>query len=197
VPKKRKADNAEDEIIEEVNSENTGDNAQDSSTDEGNDERISGECCEQCCEYMEKIKELQLELEEEHDKYIRLAAEYDNYRKRTQKEKEALYTDVKGETIAQLLPVYDNLERALAQNCSDEAFYKGIEMTMAQLMEIFTKLGLSAIPALGEKFDASVHNAVMQVEDTDAEENTVVEELQKGFKLGDKVIRYSMVTVAK
>ena len=146
---------------------------------------------------MEKIKELQLELEEEHDKYIRLAAEYDNYRKRTQKEKEALYTDVKGETIAQLLPVYDNLERALAQNCSDEAFYKGIEMTMAQLMEIFTKLGLSAIPALGEKFDASVHNAVMQVEDTDAEENTVVEELQKGFKLGDKVIRYSMVTVAK
>ncbi|NLL38109.1 MAG: nucleotide exchange factor GrpE [Clostridiales bacterium] len=183
--------------MEEVNSENTGDNAQDSSTDEGNDERISGECCEQCCEYMEKIKELQLELEEEHDKYIRLAAEYDNYRKRTQKEKEALYTDVKGETIAQLLPVYDNLERALAQNCSDEAFYKGIEMTMAQLMEIFTKLGLSAIPALGEKFDASVHNAVMQVEDTDAEENTVVEELQKGFKLGDKVIRYSMVTVAK
>ena len=144
----------------------------------------------------DKTAALEEELKTEKDKYLRLAAEYDNYRKRSTKEREGLYDDIKADTVSRLLPVYDNLERALKQKCTDEAFYKGIEMTMTQLMEIFTKLGVSEIPALGQKFDPDVHNAVMHVEDAEAEENTVIEEFQKGFRLGDKVIRFSMVKVA-
>ena len=141
-------------------------------------------------------EQLEAELNAEHDKFLRLAAEYDNFRKRTQKEREALYTDVKANTVAELLPVYDNLERALAAECTDEAFYKGVEMTMNQLKSIFEKIGVSEIPAVGEKFDPNFHNAVMQVESEGTESGTIVAEFQKGFKLGDKIIRFSMVQVA-
>ena len=141
-------------------------------------------------------EQLEAELASEHDKFLRLAAEYDNFRKRTQKEREAPYTDVKANTVAELLPVYDNLERALAAECTDEAFYKGVEMTMNQVKSIFEKLGVSEIPAVGEKFDPNFHNAVMQVESEDAESGTIVAEFQKGFKLGEKIIRFSMVQVA-
>ena len=130
------------------------------------------------------------------DKYLRLAAEYDNYRKRSAKEKESAWTDAKASTAAAFLPVYDNLERALKAPCSDEAFLKGVEMTMNQLKEILTKLGIEEIPALGEKFDANLHNAVMHVDDESVDENTVVEVFQTGFKTGDKVIRFAMVKVA-
>ena len=143
-----------------------------------------------------KEEQLEAELNAEHDRFLRLAAEYDNFRKRTQKEREALYTDVKANTVASLLPVYDNLERALAAECTDEAFYKGVEMTMNQLKSIFESIGVSEIPAVGEKFDPNFHNAVMQVEAEDAESGTIVAEFQKGFKLGDKIIRFSMVQVA-
>ncbi|MBR7081132.1 MAG: nucleotide exchange factor GrpE [Oscillospiraceae bacterium] len=136
------------------------------------------------------------ELAAEKDKYLRLLAEYDNFRKRSQKEREALYTDVKADTILKLLPVYDNLERALKQETTDEAFYKGVEMTMTQLLDIFDKLGVKAIPAEGEKFDPERHNAVTHIEDDSFGENTVAEEFQKGFMLGEKVIRFSMVKVA-
>ncbi|MGM9522492.1 MAG: nucleotide exchange factor GrpE [Oscillospiraceae bacterium] len=135
-------------------------------------------------------------LNAEKDKYLRLLAEYDNYRKRSQKEREALFTSIKSETVLQILPVYDNLERALALKSTDEAFYKGIEMTMAQLKEIFEKLGVKPIEAVGQKFDANLHNAIMHIEDENCGENEVVEEFQKGFLLGDKVIRFSMVKVA-
>ena len=141
-------------------------------------------------------EQLEAELNAKHDRFLRLAAEYDNFRKRTQKEREALYTDVKANTVASLLPVYDNLERALAAECTDEAFYKGVEMTMNQLKSIFESIGVSEIPAVGEKFDPNFHNAVMQVESEDAESGTIVAEFQKGFKLGDKIIRFSMVQVA-
>ncbi len=141
-------------------------------------------------------EQLESELNAEHDRFLRLAAEYDNFRKRTQKEREALYTDVKANTVASLLPVYDNLERALAAECTDEAFYKGVEMTMNQLKSIFESIGVSEIPAVGEKFDPNFHNAVMQVEAEDTESGTIVAEFQKGFKLGDKIIRFSMVQVA-
>ena len=143
-------------------------------------------------------KEAQLEkaLADEKEKYLRLAAEYDNYRKRSAKEREGLYDDIKADTVSRLFPVYDNLERALAQKCTDEAFYKGIEMTMNQLRETFEKLGITEIPALGQQFDPEVHNAVMHVDDENAEANVVVEEFQKGFKLGNKVVRFSMVKVA-
>lgn len=141
-------------------------------------------------------RDYEAELAAEKDKYLRLAAEYDNYRRRSQKEREALYTDVKAQTVTELLPVYDNLARALALGSSDEAFLKGIQMTMNQLESIFAKLGVAAIPAVGEVFDPEKHNAVRHIDDENVGENIIVEEFQKGFTLGDKVIRFAMVVVA-
>ena len=135
-------------------------------------------------------------LAEAADKYLRLAAEYDNYRKRTAKEKDAAWTEAKAQTVAAFLPVYDNLERALKQETTDEAYKKGVEMTMKGLQDALTGLGVEVIPALGETFDPNRHNAVMHVDDEEAGENTIVEVFQQGFLCGDKVIRFSMVKVA-
>lgn len=135
-------------------------------------------------------------LEAEKERYVRLYAEYENFRKRSTREREALYTDIRSETVLKLLPVYDNLERALAMECTDEAFYKGVEMTMTQLKEIFEGMGIAVIPTVGEAFDPDRHNAVMHIEDPEQGENIIVEEFQKGFMLGDKVIRFSVVKVA-
>ena len=132
----------------------------------------------------------------EKDKYLRLAAEFDNFKKRSQKEREALYQDVRSDTISKILPVYDNLERALKQETTDEAYKKGVEMTMTQLQSIFEAMGVKAIDTVGQPFDPTRHNAVMHVDDENAGENVIVEEFQKGFMLGDKVIRFSMVKVA-
>ena len=146
---------------------------------------------------LEAIKtEMEALLAAEKDKYLRLAAEYDNYRRRSQKEKENTYSDGKADTVLQLLPVYDNLARALKAECSDPNFYKGVEMTMTQLLGIFEKLGVTPIEAEGQPFDPAEHNAVVHVEDEALGENLVVEEFQKGFKLNDKVIRFAMVKVA-
>ena len=141
-------------------------------------------------------EELEAQYNAEHDKYLRLAAEYDNFRKRSVKERDALRADIRSGAIAELLPVYDNLERALKAECSDEAFYKGVELTMTQLKTIFENMGVQEIPAVGEAFDPSMHNAVMHIEDENYGEGVIVQEFQKGFKLGDKVIRFSMVQVA-
>ncbi|MBM6897124.1 nucleotide exchange factor GrpE [Pseudoflavonifractor capillosus] len=135
-------------------------------------------------------------LAQAEEKYLRLAAEYDNYRKRTAKEKESAWTSAKAQTVAAFLPVYDNLERALKQQTSDEAYAKGVEMTMKGLQDALSGLGVEQIPALGETFDPNRHNAVMHVEDDTAGENTVVEVFQQGFTCGDKVIRFAMVKVA-
>jgi len=151
---------------------------------------------EKNAEQPEEKEDFSKELEAERDKYLRLLAEYDNFRKRSQKEREALYTDVKAETILKLLPIYDNLERALKHETIDEAFYKGVEMTMTQLLDIFDKMGIKEIPAEGEQFDPEKHNAVTHIEDDNFGENVIVEEFQKGFMLGEKVIRFSMVKVA-
>ena len=139
---------------------------------------------------------IQKQLAQQEDRFLRLAAEYDNYRKRTAKEKEALWNDAKADTAIAFLPVYDNLERALKQPTADEAYKKGVEMTINQLKEIFTKLGITEIPALGENFDPNLHNAVMHVEDETLGENVVAEVFQAGFQLGEKVIRFAMVKVA-
>ena len=151
-------------------------------------------------ELKKKLEALKAETEKvlaaEKDKYLRLAAEYENYRRRSQKEKENVYSDGKADTVLQLLPVYDNLARALRAECSDPNFYKGVEMTMTQLLDIFAKLGVTPIEAEGQPFDPAEHNAVVHVEDEALGENTVVEEFQKGFKLNDKVIRFAMVKVA-
>ena len=133
---------------------------------------------------------------EEKEKYLRLAAEYDNFRRRTQKEKESLYGDIKADALTKFLPVYDNLERALKQETADEAYRKGVEMIMTQFVSTMEKLGVTEIEAQGEKFDPAKHNAVMHVDDESFGENEVVEVFQKGFKLNDKVIRFAMVKVA-
>ena len=130
------------------------------------------------------------------DKLLRLMAEFDNSKKRSVKERENIYTDVRVDTVTRFLPVYDNLKRALEAETGDEAYKKGVELTFQQLTDVFKSLGVEEIPAEGETFDPALHNAVAHVEDESAGENVIVQELQKGFKLGDKVIRFSMVKVA-
>lgn len=129
----------------------------------------------------------------EKEKYVRLLAEYDNYRKRSSKERESIFADVRADTVTRFLPVYDNLVRALEQSTEDEAYRKGVELIMAQLREILGKLGVTEIEALGKKFDPSLHDAVMHEEDPEKGEGEIVLEFAKGFKMGDKVIRFSMV----
>lgn len=136
------------------------------------------------------------EIADEHDRFLRLIAEYDNFRKRSAKERENIYTDVRVDTVTKFLPVYDNLQRAMNTQTSDEAYKKGVEMTFNQLRQVMASLGVEEIPAEGEKFDPAVHNAVMHIEDESFGENVIAEEFQKGFKLGEKVIRFSMVKVA-
>jgi molecular chaperone GrpE len=132
----------------------------------------------------------------EHDSYLRLAADYDNFRKRTIKEKELSYGHGKADAIEKLLPVYDNLERALNQPTEDAAYKKGVEMTMTQLVSIFTGLGVEIFGNVGDAFDPNFHNAVMHTEDESVAENTITQVFQKGFKLGDKIVRFAMVQVA-
>ena len=130
------------------------------------------------------------------DAYLRLLAEYDNYRKRSQREKDSLYADIKADTLLKFLPVYDNLVRALKQPTEDEAYRKGIEMIMTQFNTTMEKLGVEKIESLGRTFDPALHNAVMHVDDETKGENEIVEVFQEGFRLGDKVIRFAMVKVA-
>ena len=143
-----------------------------------------------------EFEKAQQALAQEHDSYLRLAAEYDNYRKRSQKEKDNLYTEIRSETVEKFLPVYDNLERALAQETQDAAFKKGVEMTMNQLVSVMEKLGVESFGAAGDHFDPQLHNAVMHIEDESLGENVIAEVFQKGFKVGEKVVRFAMVKVA-
>ena len=130
------------------------------------------------------------------ERYLRLMAEFDNYKKRSAKERENIYTDVRVDTVTKFLPVFDNLERALKAETADDAFKRGVEMTFNQLVDVFKKLGVEEIESVGKTFDPTMHNAVMHVEDEQYGESEIVEEFQKGFKIGDKVIRFSMVKVA-
>ena len=132
----------------------------------------------------------------EHDSYLRLAADYDNFRKRTVKEKDAAYGNGRADTVGKLLPVYDNLERALNQPTEDAAYKKGVEMTMNELVKILNSMGVEIFGEKGDAFDPNLHNAVMHIDDESLEENTVSQVFQKGFKLGEKVIRFAMVQVA-
>lgn len=142
------------------------------------------------------VAELTAQVAQEHENYMRLAAEYDNFRKRTQKEREALYTDVKAETVGKLLSVFDNLQRAMAQETADEAYKKGVEMTVKELEKVLDGMGISTFGQVGDAFDPNFHNAVMQREDENFGESTICEVFQIGYKCGDKVIRHAMVVVA-
>ena len=132
----------------------------------------------------------------EHDAHLRLAAEYDNFRKRTVKEKEASYGNGKADAVAKMLPVYDNLERALNQETSDAAYKKGVEMTMTELVKILNGLGVEIFGNVGDAFDPNLHNAVMHIDSEELGENVIAQVFQKGFKIGDKVVRFAMVQVA-
>ena len=132
----------------------------------------------------------------EHDSLLRLAADYDNFRKRTLKEKEQSYGNGKADAVEKLLPVYDNLERALNQPTEDAAYKKGVEMTFTQLVSIFNSLGVEIFGNVGDEFDPNLHNAIMHTEEEGVEENTITMVFQKGFKLGDKIVRFAMVQVA-
>ena len=143
-----------------------------------------------------ELEKAQKALAQEHDQYLRLAAEYDNFRKRSRKEKEGLYADVKAETVGKFLPVFDDLERALANETADEAYKKGVELIMAEFRKIITGLGVEEFGETGDAFDPNAHNAVMHVENEELGENVIAQVFQKGFKLGDKVIRHAVVQVA-
>lgn len=147
-------------------------------------------------EKKETKKEIEADLAAEKDKYLRLLAEYDNFRRRSARERENIYADVRCETLKKFLPVYDSLSRALAQTPADDPARKGIEGIMNQYHTALNQLGVSEIEAVGKPFDANRHNAVMHIEDDAYGEGVVVEEFEKGFCIGDRVLRYSVVKVA-
>ena len=147
-------------------------------------------------EQMEQMEHLAKAVSESNDKYLRLAAEYDNYRKRTAKEKESTYDNAKADTIKPFLDVYDNLLRGLDQFDPADPHRQGMELICKQLVDVLAKLGVEEIPAENQPFDPERHNAVMHVDDENVGENMVVEVFQKGFIMGEKVLRFSMVKVA-
>ena len=153
------------------------------------EEQIATEAVEETTPWEEKYNA-------EHDSYLRLAADYDNFRKRTAKEKDQLYANGKADAVEKLLPVYDNLERAMNQPTEDAAYKKGVEMTMTQLVSILNSLGVEIFGQVGDTFDPNIHNAVMHTEDENAAENTITQVFQKGFKMGEKIVRFAMVQVA-
>ena len=141
-------------------------------------------------------EKLKAELADSKDKYLRLMAEYDNFRKRSAKERLDISASVKADTLSDILPVLDNFERALGTETQDEAYKQGIEMIFKQFSDALTKLGIEAIDPVGEVFDPNIANAVNQIEDPELGENVVAQVFQKGYRIGDKVIRYAMVVVA-
>lgn len=144
----------------------------------------------------DNLDEIQKSLNETNDKLLRVLAEYDNFRKRSQKEKASIYPEAVADTVAKFIPIVDNFERALEQSCSDTEYEKGIKLIYDMLSNILNDLGVEEIGTVGEEFDANLHNAVMHVEDENLGENTIANIMQKGYKIGDKVVRFATVTVA-
>ena len=158
-------------------------------------EEVAEEVIEETVETAE-VNPFEEKYNAEHDAHLRLAAEFDNFRKRTAKEKEQSYSNGRADAIEKLLPVYDNLARALKQETTDAAFKKGVEMTMTELVKILNGLGVEIFGAEGDLFDPELHNAVLHIDDESIPENTITQVFQQGFKMGDKVVRFAMVQVA-
>ena len=165
---------------------------------EEKEEIFENEVNEEAEETLEETNENEFEKkwQDVNEKYMRTLAEYDNYRKRTIKEKESIYPEAKAVVIEKFLPVIDNFERALLAAENKDSFYEGVEMVKKQLDEVLASLGVEEIKAVDEEFNPLYHNAVMHIEDEEKGENVIVEEFQKGYKIGDRVIRHSMVKVA-
>ena len=181
----------EEEAAEEI-SENIEEDT--SSDEEIQEEILEDSPAEESPE--EKIKALEEAAAADKDKYLRLLAEYDNFRKRSVKEKLDASDNATAKAALEVISVIDNFERAVAAECSDENYKKGVEMIYNQFVQVIGKLGVEEIDALGKDFDPNLHNAVTQIEDENLGENVVAQVYQKGYKLGDKVIRCAMVVVA-
>lgn len=154
------------------------------------------EVIEEVAEEKSETQLLEEKVSELNDRLLRTMAEYDNFRKRTQKEKEAIYPDAIAFAVTAFLPVLDNFERAVSSECCDEGYKKGVEMTYNQLLDAFKKLNVEVINPENEVFNPDFHNAVMHVEDESVGESVITAVLQKGYKIGDKVLRFAMVQVA-
>ena len=143
-----------------------------------------------------ELQKKQIELDELDDRYKRVFAEFENYKKRTQKERDGLYNSVLGDIIVNMLPILDNLQMAVAAECKDEGYKQGVELVEKQFKEFLSKNNVEEIPAIGEMFDPSVHEAVGSAQDDTKQSGEIVQEYRKGYKLGSKILRHSMVIVA-
>ena len=165
----------------------------------GSEEAAAEECSDKEASELDTLKgalaKAEEALEAAKDQHLRLMAEYQNYRNRTAEEKKKIYGDAKADCIKELLNVADTFDRAVMAECSDETYKKGVELTYSQLKKAFEKLGITEIDPLGEDFDPNLHNAIRQVEDGDFEENKVCEVYQKGYTLGDRLVRPAVVAV--
>lgn len=184
----------------DLNAKESGDTRESGETTENNPEESGQEQTQVYTFTREQVEKMELaakQLESVKDQFVRLTAEYDNYRKRTAKERERIYQDAKIDIIKEFLTVYDNLERAVStEGGEDSPHKKGLELIFHQYREILKKIGVTEIEALGQPFDPDRHNAVMHIEDPDLGENIVSQVLQAGFLLGDKVLRFAIVQVA-
>lgn len=183
--KEAKNDVKEENIKNSENQEESNENIEDATNETISDD-VNAE-----------IETLKKQCSEEKDHLVRLAAEYDNFRKRSQREKEAIYGDAKAKTITEILPVVDNFERAANNTDSSlEDYAKGVSMTFTQLMEILKKMNVEAYGESGEQFDPKIHSAVMHIEDEKLDENVITDVFQKGYRMGDRILRHAMVKVA-
>ena len=189
-----------DTVTEETSEEKVTETAEDTEEKASRGEKKKLKKAEaEIAELRKTLEKKEAELADGNEKYLRLCAEYDNFRKRSAKEREGIYTDACFEVLLQILPILDNLERAAQYNVGEDAespMGKGLEMTLKSFTETLAKLGVTEIEALGKPFDPNVHNAVMHVDDETFGENEIVEVFMKGYVKGDKVLRYSMVKVA-
>lgn len=188
--------NTDDTTEETEVSEASGETAENAANEETSDEKVPEKEEDPAAALEAKVKALEDAAAADKDKYLRLLAEYDNFRKRSIKERLDASADATAKAALEIISVIDNFERAMAAECSDEGYKKGVEMIYGQFTEVIKKLGVEEIEALGKEFDPNLHNAVSQVEDENFGENTVSQVYQKGYKLGDKVIRCAMVVVA-
>lgn len=161
----------------------------------GLDDKINQQADEKI-EENKKVETLKIKLEETEDRLKRIAAEFDNYKKRNEKEKTALYNSILGDVISNFLPVIDNLEKAAASKTEDVNYQQGIELVLKQFKDVLLSNGVQEIEAVGKTFDPELHEAVSAITDENLGEKEIKEEYRKGYKIGDKVIRHSMVVVA-
>ena len=195
-PSSEECESTAEQVVNEAEAESA--EAEENEKVKEADEKFSSKDKKKTKKAEAEIEKLNAELAEERDKYLRLYAEYDNFRKRSVKEREGVFSEAYCDALTQILPILDNLERAaqFSTEDADSPMAKGLELTLKSFIETMNKMGVFEIEALGKEFDPNVHNAVMHVEDEGAGENQVVEVFMKGYAKGDKVLRYSMVKVA-